>query len=59
MNNEQKHYVEPGGADLRVARTKDNATGIDDIGLPSDVLPDDASRIEEIKPDPDKVEHKS
>lgn len=59
MNNEQKQYVESGSADLRVARTKDNAIGIDDIGLPSDVLPDDASRIEEIKPDPDKIEHKS
>lgn len=56
MSNEQKKYVEAGDADQQTARTKDNAIGIDDIGLPEDVKPDGASKLEEIRPDPDKAE---
>ncbi|KIF82903.1 hypothetical protein [Noviherbaspirillum autotrophicum] len=59
MKNEQKSYVEPGGGDPRAARTKDNAIGIDDIGLPSDVVPDNASKVEEITPAPEKIERKT
>lgn len=55
MNNESQKYVEKGSADQVVARTKDNAIGTDDIGLPSDVVPDGAGKPDEIKPDPDKA----
>lgn len=58
MRNEQKKYVEQGDADPRLARTMDNAIGTDDIGLACDVLPDNAGKVEEIKPDPEKIQRK-
>jgi hypothetical protein len=59
MNNEEKKSVEIGSADQQGARTKDNAIGIDDIGLPSDVKPDGLNKLQDIKPDPDKTKQQS
>lgn len=55
MSIEQKKYVEPGSAEQQAARTKDNAIGIDDIGLSEDIKPDGARKPEEIRPDSEKV----
>lgn len=41
------------------ARTKDNPIGIDDIGLPSGIPPDQLPKLNEVKPDPNKVANKS
>lgn len=41
------------------ARTKENSTGIDDIGLPSGIQPDELTKLDEVKPDPAKIENKS
>jgi hypothetical protein len=40
-------------------RTKDNPIGIDDIGLPSGIPPDELASLDEVKPDPAKPENKS
>ena len=55
MGNERKTLVEVGKGDRQATRTKDNPTGIDDIGLPSGIQKDEVSRLEELKPDPDKT----
>ncbi len=39
-------------------RTKDNPIGIDDIGLPSGIQPDEVGKPEQIKPDPGKTQEK-
>jgi len=54
MDNTQKTPAEPGKGDREAVRTKDNPIGIDDIGLPSGMNKDDACRLEDIQPDPDK-----
>jgi hypothetical protein len=41
------------------ARTKENSTGIDDIGLPSGIQPGELTKPDEVKPDPAKVKNKS
>lgn len=53
----------PGGSSSRPghqkARTKDDPIGIDDIGMPSGPQPDQLPKLDEVKPDPDKVQRKS
>lgn len=58
MANEERKSVTLGPADQQAARTKDNAIGVDDIGLPSDVKPDNATKLEEIQPEPGKTGQK-
>jgi hypothetical protein len=41
------------------ARTKDNPTGVNYIGLPSGIPPEDLAGLDRVKPDPTKVENKS
>jgi hypothetical protein len=41
-------------SDPQAPRTKDNALGIDDIGIGEDIKPDDARKPDEIRPDPDR-----
>jgi hypothetical protein len=36
------------------ARTRDNPIGIDDIGLPSGIQPDEVPKLNEVKADPRK-----
>lgn len=55
MSNEQKSSPEVGKGDRRTIRTKDNPIGIDDIGLPSGTQKEDVSRLEEVRPDPEKT----
>jgi hypothetical protein len=55
MAQEERKSVRIGPADEQAARTKDNAIGIDDIGLPSDVKPDAISSPQDIHPEPDKT----
>lgn len=55
MNPEKQSTVEVGKADPQQTRTKDNPLGIDDIGLPGGIQKDEVSRLEEIKPDPEKT----
>lgn len=59
MSDEQKRTVEAGKSDRQVVRTKDNPIGIDDIELPSGIQPDEVSRLDEIKPDPEKLDDNS
>ena len=54
MSVDRKPEVDVGKTDPQPVRTKDNPLGVDDIGLPAGVQKDDVSRLEEIKPDPDK-----
>ena len=56
--NEQQKPVEVGKSDRQVVRTKENPIGIDDIGLESGIQPDEVSKLDEIKPDPDKVQER-
>jgi hypothetical protein len=55
MGNEQKSPAEPGKVDRQATCTKANPIGIDDIGLPSGIQKDDVSRLEEVRPDPEKT----
>ncbi|MEN3296360.1 MAG: hypothetical protein V7642_5613, partial [Burkholderiales bacterium] len=41
------------------ARTKDNPVGVNYIGLPSGIPPEDLAGLDRVKPDPTKVENKS
>ena len=59
MDSRQKTSVEVGKGDREAVRTKDNPIGGDDIGLPSGIRKDDVSRLEEIRPEPDKANNKS
>ena len=59
MDTRQKIPVEPGKGNREEVRTKDNPIGIDDIGLESGISKDDAGRIEDIRPDPDKASDRS
>jgi len=59
MNREQTKYVETGAADPRAARTKDDALGIDDIGLPEDIKPDNGRPPGQINPGPDQERNAS
>ncbi|HJV79270.1 hypothetical protein [Noviherbaspirillum sp.] len=58
MGNSQREPDELGKPDPQVARTKDNPIGIDDIGLPSGISPDELPKLEEIRPDPAKLKDK-
>jgi hypothetical protein len=40
-------------------RTKDNPIGVDDIGLPSGIQPEETGKLQDIKPDPKRVDNKS
>ncbi len=51
MNPEQRKSVEIRNTDPRLARTSDNSYGIDDIGLPEDITPENAVRPAEIRPE--------
>lgn len=55
MNSEKQSKVDVGKTDPQPTRTKDNPLGIDDIGLPAGIQKDEISRLEEIKPDPEKA----
>ena len=55
MGNEQKTPADAGKGDRQATRTKDNPIGIDDIGLPSGIQKEEVSRLEELKPDPEKT----
>ena len=59
MDTRQKPPAEPGKGDRQAVRTKDNPIGIDDIGLPSGIQKEEAGRLEDIRPDPDKTSAKS
>lgn len=54
MSADRKTGVDVGKTDPRPVRTKDNPLGIDDIGMPAGIQKDEVSKLEEIKPDPDK-----
>lgn len=56
--SEQHKPVEVGKTDPRVVRTKDNPIGIDDIGLESGIKPDEVSKLDDIKPDPEKTQER-
>ncbi|NEX60539.1 hypothetical protein [Noviherbaspirillum galbum] len=54
MENQRKTIeIDPGKPDE--ARTPEHALGTDDIGLPEDIVPEDATRPEEIRPEPGKA----
>lgn len=58
MSNENPtpaNHAPANGAGPHEARTKDKITIVDDIGLPSGIQPEDAGKLEEIKPDPAKT----
>jgi hypothetical protein len=55
-NQQEKQKTEVGKGDRQATRTKDNPIGIDDIGLPSGIQKDEVSRLEELKPDPEKTQ---
>lgn len=59
MNQDVKRAKELGPADGREPRSRDNSIGIDDIGLESGLPADEAVRLDEIKPDPDKPKPRS
>lgn len=40
-------------------RTRDYSLGIDDIGLPEDIVPEGARKPEEIRPQPGKIRDKA
>lgn len=50
-----KHSLEE-KAGPHEARTKDDLEGIDDIGLPSGIQPEEVGTLDEVKPDPAKIE---
>lgn len=58
MGNSQREPAEAGKPDPQAARTKDNPIGIDDIGLPAGISAEDLPKLEEIRPDPDKLKDK-
>ena len=58
MDNEQKKPADVGKGDSFTTRTKDNPIGVDDIGLPADMQKDELSRLQDIRPDPDKAKDK-
>lgn len=58
MDNEKQSPVEVGKGDREVVRTKDNPIGIDDIGLPSGMPRDEATKPQDIQPDPAKTQQK-
>lgn len=58
MGNLQRDPVDAERPDPGVARTKDNPLGIDDIGLPDDMIPADASKLDRIRPDQEKLKEK-
>jgi hypothetical protein len=41
------------------ARTKANPLGIDDIGLPSGMQPEELAKLDEVKPDPKNIDDQS
>jgi hypothetical protein len=55
MDNQERKTVEINPGDTRQPRTPEHAIGVDDIGLPEDIVPDDASAPQEIRPEPDKL----
>lgn len=55
VNKDVKRAKELGPADAQEPRSSDNSIGIDDIGLESGLPVDDAVRLDEIKPDPEKL----
>lgn len=40
-------------------RTKENPITTEDIGLPTGIQPEEAGKVDQIKPDADKVKNKS
>lgn len=59
MTSEQKNPLEADKPDVSTVRTKDNPIGIDDIGLPAQLQPDEAVPPAEVKPDPARVNDRS
>lgn len=59
METRQNPPAQPGKGDRQAVRIKDNPIGIDDIGLPSGIQTEDAGRLEDTRPDPDKTPAKS
>jgi hypothetical protein len=56
MNDQEKkaniaHIVDP-----QAPRTPDALLGIDDIGLPEDIVPEDARKPEQIEPDAGSID---
>ncbi|MEC4719499.1 hypothetical protein RY831_10075 [Noviherbaspirillum sp. CPCC 100848] len=58
MNNEKQSTVEVGKGDREVVRTKENPIGIDDIGLPAGIQPDEVTKLDDVRPDPAKTQQK-
>jgi hypothetical protein len=54
-NNQERAPVIPRIVDPQAPRDKDYALGVDDIGLPEDIVPDGAKKPEDIKPDPGRM----
>ena len=59
MNNQEKkaniaHIVDV--VDPQAPRTPDELLGIDDIGLPEDIVPEGARKPEQIEPEADSID---
>lgn len=46
------------GAGPHGVRTKEDVIATEDIGLPTGIQPEELPKLDEVKPDPDKVEKK-
>ncbi|HJV86525.1 MAG TPA: hypothetical protein VJ698_13715 [Noviherbaspirillum sp.] len=55
MSDLQRDPIEAERPDPRMARTKDNPLGVDDIGLPADIVAENMPELDEIRPDPEKL----
>jgi hypothetical protein len=55
-NNQERAPAIPRTVDPQAPRGKDYALGVDDIGLPEDIVPDGAKKPEDIKPDPGRLD---
>lgn len=58
MDNQKQSTVEVGKGDREVVRTKENPIGIDDIGLPSGIQPEEVTKLQDVQPDPAKTQQK-
>ncbi len=46
------------GAGPHGVRTKEDVIATEDIGLPTGIQPDELSKLDQVKPDPDKTDTK-
>lgn len=55
MENKQSKLVIPRDVDPQAPRTEEYSLGVDDIGLPEDIVPEGARKPGEITPDPEQM----